>query len=187
VNTARTIGHIVFNEPANANDMTLRKHVNDYILTLDLTNGTPTAPTINVTQANRTFTIFPRVGGTDGLAKTGPGTLVLSNANLYTGPTKIQAGILTLGDSLAIQNSVLDTASSGAVAARWTSQSSLLMFRCQRYTVTAPAGYPAADGWQDCCRHGCAGHRGVRRRPVPADGLPGGACDRHQCLCPRVR
>lgn len=118
VNTARTIGHIVFNEPADANDLTLGKHTNDYILTLDVTNGAPTAPTIKVNQAGRTLTIFPKVGGTDGLAKIGPGNLVLSNANLYTGPTTIQAGRLTLGDALAIQNSVLDTA--GSVAGNTT-------------------------------------------------------------------
>jgi fibronectin-binding autotransporter adhesin len=51
-------------------------------------------------------------GGATGLIKAGAGALVLSGANTYSGVTKVGAGILSLGNSLALQNSTLDTAGS---------------------------------------------------------------------------
>ncbi len=106
VNTARTIGHIVFNDPADASDLTLSEHVNLYTLTLDVVTGTPT---INVTQTNRTLTIESRLGGSDGLAKIGPGTLMLGNANIYAGATVVSNGTLRLGadNSLNAGNNVV--------------------------------------------------------------------------------
>ena len=53
-------------------------------------------------------------GGGFGLTKAGAGngTLLLSGANTFSGPTAVTGGILSLGNSLALQNSPLDTATS---------------------------------------------------------------------------
>ena len=114
VNTARTIGNITYTDPANANDFTLSKHANDYTLTLNNSNA---SPVINITQSGRTLTINPRVGGTGGLTKAGPGTLILNTNNTISGNAIINGGTLVLGHSLALQNSVLDTANSVAGSA----------------------------------------------------------------------
>ena len=55
------------------------------------------------------------VTGSNGLTKSGGGTLTLSGANLYTGTTTVVSGTLMLGNAQALQNSVLNTASTGTV------------------------------------------------------------------------
>ncbi len=47
-------------------------------------------------QAARTVTIQSVIAGTNGLAKAGPGTLILTNANTYTGWTVVSNGTLKL-------------------------------------------------------------------------------------------
>ncbi len=94
VNTNRTIGNIVYNDPAAANDFTLGRHASDFNLILDVNTG---LPQIDVSQADRTLTINPRIAGTDGLSKIGPGRLVLTNGSMtYTGLTTVEAGTLFL-------------------------------------------------------------------------------------------
>jgi autotransporter-associated beta strand protein len=51
-------------------------------------------------------------GGAASLTKAGAGTLTLSGANTYTGSTVVTVGTLVLGNSLAMQNSALNTATS---------------------------------------------------------------------------
>jgi autotransporter-associated beta strand protein len=51
-----------------------------------------------------------------GLTKLGAGTLTLSSTNTYTGNTYIAAGTVALGNSLALQNSALDTSGSGSLS-----------------------------------------------------------------------
>ena len=53
-------------------------------------------------------------GGLTLANSSGSGTLTLNGANTFTGPTKITAGALSLGNSLALQNSPLDTLNSVA-------------------------------------------------------------------------
>ncbi len=71
-------------------------------LTLDVTSGTPT---ISVNNSGRTLTISNVIAGTDGLNKTGAGTLTFASANSYSGGTVIGGGTLSavadarLGDS----------------------------------------------------------------------------------------
>jgi fibronectin-binding autotransporter adhesin len=51
-----------------------------------------------------------------GLRKLGSGTLTLSAANTFNGPTVVEAGTLLLADAAALQNSTFDTASTGALS-----------------------------------------------------------------------
>ena len=122
VNTNRTIGNITFTdtEAGTLNNLTLTKHASDYTLTL---NNSGSSPVINVTQSDRTLTIYPKVAGTAGLTKSGPGKLVLAGADAYTGATIISAGTLNLTGSLtggtAISTSgtsILDESALGVIS-----------------------------------------------------------------------
>lgn len=93
VNTERIIGNIWYTDPANATDFTLATSPGNNTLTLAVSDG---SPVINVTQGARKLTIMPIVAGTAGLTKIGAGTLVLTNANTYTGSTVVSNGTLKL-------------------------------------------------------------------------------------------
>jgi fibronectin-binding autotransporter adhesin len=63
--------------------------------------------------ASQTHTISSTLaGGATSFTKEGPGTIVLSGSNTFSGPTIIAAGTLTLGSSNALANSPLDTTAS---------------------------------------------------------------------------
>jgi autotransporter-associated beta strand protein len=55
-----------------------------------------------------------------GITKTGAGTLSLSAANTYTGITTVSAGTLEIGHVNALQNTTLDTGTSGAQTVNFT-------------------------------------------------------------------
>jgi autotransporter-associated beta strand protein len=96
-NVTRTIGNVWFTDPADANDF----FILDQQLVMTLQGSTATVyPTINVTQPDRTLTIQCVIAGTNGLAKIGAGTLVLTNANTYTGLTVVSNGTLKLASAL---------------------------------------------------------------------------------------
>ncbi len=77
-------------------------------------NGTNTI-TFGVNDGSGTFSgTISNSSGTLNLTKRGTGTQVFSNSNTYNGITTISAGILSLGNSLAMQNSTLDTLNSAA-------------------------------------------------------------------------
>ena len=61
-------------------------------LILDTPSGTPTITTLDVTS-----TISAVLGGSQGFAKAGPGILVLSGNNTYSGNTAVNAGVLSVG------------------------------------------------------------------------------------------
>lgn len=76
-----------------------------------------TSSNVNMTfSGNGDFTVADPISsgtlGTGILTKGGSGTLTLQAANTYTGPTVISAGLINLENSLALQNSPLDTTSS---------------------------------------------------------------------------
>lgn len=98
LNTSRSIGTLIFGDTTPSHDWTLAASGGS-ILTLQVTSGTPT---VQVT--NRMATVSLVIAGTQGLNKTGTGTLMLSGANTYTGDTTISAGVLRLGALNAIPN-----------------------------------------------------------------------------------
>lgn len=86
---ARTIGNITFNPVVNTGIWAIATGSGGP-LTLAVTTGTPT---IDVS-ASKFAGISAIVSGTQGLAKSGAGQLILQGANTYTGVTTVNAGTL---------------------------------------------------------------------------------------------
>jgi len=71
--------------------------------------------------SNHETTIFSgSITGTGGLIKTGNGTLNLTNANTFSGDTRIEGGMIVLVHANALQNSTLDTGDAGTQSANFT-------------------------------------------------------------------
>ena len=94
------------NETANGVTFTTTGYTLSGSATLTLGGTTPT-----ITVPTGTTTINAKLGGSGGLAESGPGTLVLGGANTYTGGTAIPAG-----STLKITVAAGAGASSGTVA-----------------------------------------------------------------------
>jgi fibronectin-binding autotransporter adhesin len=62
----------------------------------------------DILAGGNTFTITQFLAGSGGLAKLGPGTLVLSASNSFSGLTRLNGGTLTLANSSALGQSTLD-------------------------------------------------------------------------------
>jgi autotransporter-associated beta strand protein len=109
---ARTVGNLAFD------DQNPTKHAWTLIagtgepLTLAVNTGAPVISNI----VNTTIGLV--LAGNQGLTKAGTGTLVLTNANVYTGTTAISNGTLRVSGSIAstniLDNGVLDYVSSGS-------------------------------------------------------------------------
>jgi fibronectin-binding autotransporter adhesin len=69
--------------------------------------------TRTVTVNANALTVGGTITNTGGLTKAGAGTLILGGANTYSGTTLVNAGTLVLSNVNALQNSRLDTGSSG--------------------------------------------------------------------------
>ena len=63
--------------------------------------------TVNSTTGNDT-TFAGVISGGGGITKAGPATLTMGGANTFAGDTRVAAGALKIGNSLALQNSTLD-------------------------------------------------------------------------------
>lgn len=90
-------------------------------------NGSPaniltlagTAPTLSVASMgtdglNRGVTIGAQIAGTNGFSKTGSGLLSLTASNLYSGPTTVGAGVLSISDGGALGDTNSGTTVSSA-------------------------------------------------------------------------
>lgn len=114
---SRSVGNVV----TLAADMTFVTIAGEQTLTFTgpATMNASRTLTVNVgsTVAGRSVTFTGAIGdGGSGFGLTkagaGNGTLVLSGNNTFSGPTAVTGGILSLGNSLSLQNSALDTATS---------------------------------------------------------------------------
>jgi autotransporter-associated beta strand protein len=81
---------------------------------LDLNNATQNFSLVGSADATRGALVISSVIQNGGLNRTGSiaGILSLTNANTFSGATTISDGVLRLDNSLALQNSALDTAAS---------------------------------------------------------------------------
>jgi autotransporter-associated beta strand protein len=68
------------------------------------TLGTGVTELIITQDSSRTFAISSRIGVNNAVTKTGPGTLLLSGKNAYTGGTSVQNGILQVSGGNAISD-----------------------------------------------------------------------------------
>jgi len=173
LDTDRTIGTLVFDNPTN----TFPWAING---TTTLTLSNAAQPTIAVNNANLTSTVGVTLAGTQGLNKTGAGTLVLTGNNTITGGVNVSAGTLTvfrtatnnpLGNNtvtLAGGNLLLGIANSAPIAT--TGGYNQDVVRAANDPATTPYGTTAAvDG----------GNRVLYERGLntanPLFGLPSGS------------
>lgn len=84
----------------------------------DVTISATRTVTTTSTNTARTLTIGGAIGDGGngyGLIKAGNAQLRLDGANTFSGATKVNAGVLVLGNSLALQNSAIDTSGAGKI------------------------------------------------------------------------
>ncbi len=117
LDTPETIGSLIFGDVGNANSWTLDNNSS-------ATNILTLAGNASITVNNQTATISAVITGTQGLNFTGPGTLVLSGVNTYTGTTTINSGILQAGNASDISTvSAVSIGGSGTYALNGLNQS----------------------------------------------------------------
>ena len=105
MNGAETVGTLLFGDTTPGNDWILDNNGNGAdILTLAVSSGSPT-----ITVNNDTATISAVVAGTQGLAKSGAGALILGGNNTYSGTTTISAGTLRLDNANGLGNTAAGT------------------------------------------------------------------------------
>lgn len=117
-NNALGSGNVLVSGPSAVLDL---GNYNTSVGTVTLANGGQIEGTGTLT-SSASFevekgTVSASLGGQAGLNKTTSDTVTLNGANTFSGPTRIRAGTLRLGHSLALQNSTvdLDEADSGVL------------------------------------------------------------------------
>jgi len=88
---AKTVGSLTFGDTNPSHDWSIRGGSGG-ALTLEVTSGSPIV-TVNA----RTSTLGIPLAGNKGLVKDGPGTLVLTGPNTYSGKTMVAMGVLRVG------------------------------------------------------------------------------------------
>jgi autotransporter-associated beta strand protein len=119
LDSARTIGNLVFGDPAPVG--TTGSWILSGANVLTLAGPTPTV-TVGTLGTDRIATISSVITGAAGLVKAGPGTLVLAAANTYTGSTVVNGGMLTLsaansyaGGTVIASGATLNAGNAGAL------------------------------------------------------------------------
>jgi autotransporter-associated beta strand protein len=100
----RTMGHLTFGDTMPSHDWTIATGSGGS-LRLEVSTGSPV-----ITVINSSATLSVAIAGSHGLIKAGVGNLTLSGSNTYTGPTTVNAGMLSLS------NRLLDDAGSVTIA-----------------------------------------------------------------------
>lgn len=111
LDTPRTLSEITFGDtnPLTSGSWIVNNNgVTDNVLTLDGTS----LVTVNALGTGASAEISAIIAGNSGLSKVGPGTLVLSGANTYTGTTYVDEGKLTLGFARPSATYLLSTGTS---------------------------------------------------------------------------
>ena len=109
---ARTLGGLVFADTTPSHNWTLATGGAGPLL-LDVASGQPV-----VAVHNQAATIRVVLAGSDGLEKTGAGTLELAAANTYTGPTLVSEGTLVVNGSVG--NTATTVAAAGTLGGNGT-------------------------------------------------------------------
>jgi fibronectin-binding autotransporter adhesin len=98
LDSARTIGTLKFGDTTPSNNWILDNNGNAAdVLTLAVSTGSPT-----ITVNNDMATISAALAGTQGLTKSGAGTLLLGSNDTFTGLITVSAGALALGNAGAL-------------------------------------------------------------------------------------
>ena len=97
LDSARTIGTLIFGDATSSHGWLLDGGSAPYILTLA---GTTPTITVNPLATGKVAAISAEIAGTSGLTKSGAGPLTLSGVNTYTGTTTVNAGTLLVTGSL---------------------------------------------------------------------------------------
>lgn len=105
LNGARTVGNLIFADTTPNYNWTLSNGTGGP-LTFAVTSGIP-----SITVINQTATLATSISGTQGLMKSGPGTLVLGGVNSFTGGLTVNEGTVRLAGT----NSGTSQAGSGTL------------------------------------------------------------------------
>ncbi|HEX2861187.1 MAG TPA: autotransporter-associated beta strand repeat-containing protein, partial [Lacunisphaera sp.] len=115
LDTPRTLSGLSFGDtnPATPASWVLADGGNaGNLLTLDTLSGVPTA-TVAALGTGATATLNVTLGGADGLAKAGPGTLVLTQPAALTGQVNVTGGTLRLAPGASLAASTVSVSAGG--------------------------------------------------------------------------
>jgi len=127
LDSGRSIGHLTFQDTASGYFGWVLAGTN--ILTLDVGGGQPQI-SVNTAGGTAGATISLILAGSDGLAKQGPGPLVLSGANTFSGGVTVNQGTLTVtadNNLGAASNDVTFTGSAQLTARGFTTARNLVI------------------------------------------------------------